>query len=514
MNIDDLLERAGDQLDELSREHRAMGRSWADRSTIRQHRSPVGLVAATVLAVVMIGVLVVIVHREPTTAPIQPNTSAPSATSVTTSATPASTSTVPVTPTAPTTTTTALADTPTTFPELTAAPPGPLLGAQVPSGFAPLILIADGTDNWTVPYITGTDDLPIGEAPANQLVLIGPGPRYDATTFTAWVTAPIDIDLTTLGAPVLIGAATGAAMIQDKDADSGLAGPIVQLTWSLPDGRIAHASSVRIAQDATIAMAASLVFDPTTLSTPTITAAPGFSEIDGPHLSPWLQFEYQYANGDKSLQIDGSNLGAAAVTGYMGGEIRSNRTVDSVDVAYRLSNDQYSAVWQQADWAYSVSGSGFTSEDDFLGTLAALQVVDAPTFTSATVALDPVLPGDHLDLIQQLATDVILPSGFSTTEWPPGKVATTRRDFAFRFFLGMGCGWSRTWTQAHDASDQASMNAAATAIDSVVAKAAILIGDSSASDYATLAQDMRAGNTEQVTGFGSNDCPTWASHLG
>jgi hypothetical protein len=480
MNIDELLEHVGERLDELSIEHTRVTATGLDRPSPPPVRRSFVLVAMAGVAVLIIGVLVIASRRDGDPTPQdQPNGTDVSTTLVA----------------------------PTTVPGVPTQPTGPLFGTEVPADLAPLVLI-DAPD-WTLTYIYGTDDLPLGDIDPHQLVLVGSGPRYDAQTFEAWTTPPVSGEITG-GTPVKVAGVDGQMMVQPVDTETQQAGPIILLWWPLADGRVAHASSLRIDEDQAIALAGAVSFD---TPTPTIADPGGLTVVDSAAPSQWLSFEYQYTNGPKGAQINGSNLGVTALLGYgIGSELRTTRTVDGIEVAYKVTADQYSALWQAGAWAFSATATGLGSEGEFLAMLSSMRLSDRTTFAAAGSALKPLMPGDHLDVVQQLEVGVQLPVNTPTVEWAPSNVATTERDFAFRLFLGVGCGWSRTWTRAYDASDQSSMDAAATGVDTVVAKIE-QIGDF-ASTWSDLAASMRAGHRDEVAGFGSNDCPTWSANIG
>lgn len=62
-----------------------------------------------------------------------------------------------------------------------------------------------------------------------------------------------------------------------------------------------------------------------------------------------------------------------------------------------------------------------------------------------------------------------MPANTPTVEWTPSAVATSKRDFAFRRYLGLACGRRTTWIHATDAADAAAQEAAASGVDTIAA---------------------------------------------
>jgi hypothetical protein len=390
--------------------------------------------------------------------------------------------------------------------------PGPLMTTSFTPDQAPLVLIDQ--PSWVITYVHGTDDLPLGDLSTDRLILVGDGPRYDAPSFQAWsVTPPQGYDLTSYGQPVSIGSISARIDERATDPDTGLAGPVISLAWELGDGRLANIIAVRIPRESLLGMAAALDFSSTT---PTMPPTPGFTKVDITAPPTWLTFEYQYAQGKQTVQLDGANFGVLSLLSNMGGEVRTTRTVDGTEIAFRpLPNEpgRYRADWQLGQWAYYVDAQGFGSEDEFLAILGKLMVTTPNEFTSVSAALNPLVPGDRLPLVQELEQGIQLPSNTPTAEWPVSAVASTRSEFEFGFYFGIGCGWKNAWLAADTVNDPNAKAAALAGVQSILTK----LGDPQ-SGVATLPSElstaMQSGNRDAVSQQGSNDCPTWSDNLG
>lgn len=478
MILDEMLVEAGRELDHRSSAHEhstaAVSASDPDRD---RRRSPWLLVGVAALAVAMVAIL--IVHRPDASSKVGSDGNANSG--------------------------------PSTLPKLPKqATSGALVGTTLDPRIAPLVLVDDA--GWTISYLTGTEDLPLGDTWVDRLVLVGDGPRYDSAWFSAAARPAQNYDLTTMGTVVDVGGIEGRIDVQQKDPSTGLDGPVITLVWPLPNDRLAYVSTVRMTQEQVLTMAAAVNFDS---KSPGIVVPAGFTRLDSTVPVPWLSFEYQYTHGAQSVQLDGSNLGVISLLSNMGMEVATNRVVDGVDVALQPSTEtgHYHADWMTGPWSFYVDAAGFANEKDFLDMLSNLHLVDETKFASQAAPLRPLLPGDHLDFIQQLESGVSLPANTPTVEWTPSAVATSERDFAFRFYMGLACGWRTTWLHAADAADTATQEAAAAGVDSIAAKAG-QSPDLFADQYTQLAGSMRANDRGQVSGFGSNDCPTWSANLG
>lgn len=478
MSLDEMLVEAGRELDHRSLAHdrSTAAASVSDADTGRR-RSPWLLVGVGALTVALVAAL--IVHRPDHPSKVGSDGGVNSGQS-----------TLPQLPKQPTS--------------------GPLLGAALDTRVAPLVLVDDA--GWTISYLTGTEDLPLGDTWIDRLVLVGDGPRYDSPWFSAAARPAQNYDLTKMGTVVDVGGVEGRIDVHQKDPSTGLDGPVITLVWPLPNDRIAYVSTIRMTQEQVLATAAAVNFDS---KSPGIIVPSGFTRLDSTVPNSWLSFEYQYTHGAQSVQLDGSNLGVISLLSNMGMEVRTNRVVNGVDIALAPSAESghYHADWLAGGWSFYVDAGGFASEDDFVAMLSNLHLVDETKFATQAAPLRALLPGDHLDFIQQLEAGVSFPANTPTVEWTPSAVATSERDFAFRFYLGLACGWSTTWIHATDAADTAAQEAAASGVDTIAAKAG-QSPDLSADQYTQLAGWMRANDREQVSGFGSNDCPTWSASIG
>jgi hypothetical protein len=382
-----------------------------------------------------------------------------------------------------------------------ATPPtfGPLLSTPVSARVAPLALIDE--PGWETKYVYGTSDLPLGDLNPHQLILVGDGPRFDSPWLNAW--SDTQAVLATQGQPVTIGTAQG--LIVDVDNR-------ISLEWTLATGRIAHVQATGLDQQHTVELASTIDFTPTT---PAVDVPAGYTRIDSAVPEQWLQFEFQYANtvhAGRTIQLNGSNLGAISLVGY-GALAGTTRTIAGTAVSYQPDGDSKQIAWLAGGWAYSVTAAGFNSDDELFATIASLHLTDGTAFVAAAPSLQLQLPGDRVADIQRLEQNLELPSNTPTGEWSPSQVVTNERDFAFTFYFGLACGWKRTWLTADGNADQAGKDAAAAGVDTIAAKTSQAT-DLSAEMYSELATAMRANDHTQVTGFGSNDCPTWSDNIG
>lgn len=407
--------------------------------------------------------------------------------------------------------------TPANTPVTTVPNPTPsdeFVGQSLDATRAPLVTI-DQPD-WLMTYLNGTEDLPLGDVWADQLILVGQGPRFDAPWFRAATPPAQGYDLSSFGTPIEING--NEARIDEQQPGSGTTphGPAITLIWPLSNERVAYVSASGLERDHVVAMAEAVDFGGLS---PEIDVPDGFTRLDTPVPSPWLLFEYAFTNGDRTFELHGSNLGAAGLLSQISLSTVSNRNVNGVDVgldAQDVANPgSYRADWLDGSWAYYATGVGFASDDDFLATIADLRVASVEEFEQQRSAvLGVILPGaDVSQLVQEFGAGVALPDNMSTIQWPTARVATSQRDFAFRLYLGLGCGWKRTWVRAADAGDTQAQEAAAAAVDSIATKAAE-IPNLAPDQYTELASWMRAGDREQVSAFGSNDCPTWSETIG
>jgi hypothetical protein len=479
MSLDELLVEAGRELDLRSAAHDGAVAKPTPHHDHSHRKAPWLLAGAAMLVVAMVAAL--LVHR-----PDDPPAAGSGAGANTDSST---------APAAPKQTTS-----------------GPLLGASLDTRIAPLVLVDQ--PGWAISYLHGTEDLPLGDMWVDRLVVVGDGPRYDSPWFTATARPAQNFDLTQMGTVVDVGGVEGRIDVQQKDPTTGLTGPVVTLVWPLPNDRVAYVSSVRMTSEQVLAMAKTVNFES---KVPGIVVPAGFTKLNSAVSDHWLNFEYQYTHGSQSLQLDGSNLGVISLLSNMGVEVRTTRVVNGVEIALQGSaaEGQYRADWMAGGWAHYIMASGFASEAELLATLSHLRLVDGPTFAAQAAPLKPLLPlGDRLDLIRQLVDGVSLPANTPTAEWPVSGVATSERDFAFGIYFGLACGWRTTWVGAADAGDKTAQEAAALGADSIAAKAAQFPDKIFADQYTQLAEWMRAGDRGQVSGFGSNDCPTWSTSIG
>lgn len=384
---------------------------------------------------------------------------------------------------------------------------GDLLSTVVPLDAAPLVVL--DREGWQLTSLTGTDDLPTGDLTMNRYVIVG-GAGDQQTWFQAWASEDPAGDAA--GAqPVDVDGAAGHATVRESDPSSGLDGLIVHLWWPLTDGRTAHATSLRLPLEVTAGLAADLDFDPPAPPAPAMAVPEGFTRIEPTTASPWLSFGYWYGDGDRTLELNGQNLAAISLLAQVGTGRAADRPAGEVAVTVDPSTpDAPEASWQLGDWLYTARGEGLSGEDELLTLVHALQLADPGTFAAAAAPdVDVLLPGDRLPLVQELEQGVLLPANTPMVEWPVSPVATSPRDFAFRFYLGLACAWRTTWMRG----DVTAHDSAVAGVESIAARAE-QVGDVSPEPYTELAGWMRAGDTEEVTSFGSNDCPTWSQQLG
>ncbi len=338
------------------------------------------------------------------------------------------------------------ADAPSTDPisavvDAAPAPTGALLRTAFPVDQTPLVLTSQ--PDWTLSYVHSNEDMPGGEMWTGRTVLVGDGPRYDSPWF-AVITRPADqYDLSAIGAPVMVGAIQGRIEITDADSTTHLVGPTISVIWPIPGDRIAYAMTVRMSKEQALEMAAAVTIVDGTAS---IEPTDGFTRLQSSQPDTWRLFEYQYTSGNKRLQLNGSNLGVDGLFSRIGSEVRTTRTIDDVEIAYRPLPDSpgtYWADWQVGEWSYYSMAEGLASEDEFLALLSSMQIVDNSAFITAAGSLSLLQPGDHSAFVANFVQGIALPPNTPTDGWSTTAL-TTEFEYTFSLMLGLGCGWSET----------------------------------------------------------------------
>ena len=498
MNFDQLLRDAGADLDRLSAERTSNTDLAFVSPSAHPSRTALRVSLAIGLAAVAATTMVMIQRNGPEAEPQAPSVGAQPAT-IPSSPDESTVTVVSNAPAETATPQTTIASTAANSIAVQSAPTtsGPLLGGNLQLDDTPLVLIDDG--GWTVSYLTGNLARSAGNGGyfSPVLVLIGDGPQFDSPWFQAFTLKDQPTYGGASGTPASVGGLPGRIEVRQQDTDTKLDGPIVTLTWPLPDGRRASVAASRLTPEEVISMATQLTFAGPTPQLPT---QPGFTQAAGASPVMSKYFEYRYDNGNQSLQLDGADRGISGLSSVMTSEVRTTRLVNGVQVAYRpLPGDpgRYWADWVSGDWYYYVDATGFASEAAFLATLGKLKVVQQPAFAEATLALKPVFVGDRGALLTTIEDGVVLPPNAPPIDMSNAAAVTSERDFAFEVFANLTCGWTHAWETANATGDQTAMEAAAAGIETIAVKAATIqdLGDMYSQDLATA---MRRGDSVTV----------------
>lgn len=405
----------------------------------------------------------------------------------------------------------------------------PLIGAALPADAIPLFEIDQ--PNWVKQYAYGNDELPLGDTRTTTVVLVGAdGPTFDGPFVSLSVFDATGIDIATFGESIDVGGVTAAMTSRPTDSESGLAGPIVNLTVPLADGLALTVNSVRLGTDATVALAETVE---ATASSIELVAPPGLRQLPTSVPEAWRTFSYLWGFDDgsavpepvvistptaseellqqPSIEVIGSNLGAISLAGRIGQEARANRVVNGVDMAVRPMPDSsgtYWVDWLDGDWSFYAIGQNLESEEQFFDLLSSLRLTDADTFASSG-GVDLIMPGVQAELVGEILGDSAL-----TTERleqaAAVAMATSRYNYEFELYLGLGCAASAQWQLADAAGDEAGRAAARAAVEGAFARPDDTAGLPSVVGLDGLADAMGAGDSVVVAEFGSNDCPLWS----
>lgn len=405
----------------------------------------------------------------------------------------------------------------------------PLVGAALPADAAPLFEL-DRPD-WVKQYVYGNDDQPLGDTNATTVVLVGDeGPTFDQPFVSLSVFDATGFDISEFGESVEVGGVEASVSTQPSDIDTGLDGPIVNMTIPL-DGELALVvNSVRLGVDATVAIASSVDASADRIEVPVIE---GFRQLPGGVPASWRNFSYRWGFDDgtdvaepvvistptaaeeipqqPSIEVVGSNLGPIGLAGRISQEARENRVVNGVDMAYRpLLGDpgRYWVDWIDGDWSYYAIGSNLDSEEQFFDLIGSLRLTDAQTFAASGPA-DIVIDGSQAELAADILGDVALTTEqleqAATVSMPTGLAS-----YQFELYLGLGCAASFQWLAADTAGDAAGRAEALAVVEATIALPDDSNGLPSNVGLESLADPMRSGDAANVALFGSNDCPQWS----
>jgi hypothetical protein len=147
--------------------------------------------------------------------------------------------------------------------------------------------------------------------------------------------------------------------------------------------------------------------------------------------------------------------------------------VNGTEVAYRPLPDrpgEFWVDWQAGDWSYYAVATGFADEDAFFVALSSLTFTDSATFEAAGADIDIVMPGEHLELADQVLSRVELPDDArrqaATTELP-----MSLDTYAFELFRGVTCVWFADWTNAVNTNNHVAQAEISSAVAATVAAA-------------------------------------------
>ncbi len=281
----------------------------------------------------------------------------------------------------------------------------PLLSAALASDAFPLFELAQ--PNWVKQSVYSADDEPLGDTRMTTVVFVGDGgPMYDQPFVSLSVFDPAGPDVVGAGPIVEVGGVRSSAVVSEVDPESGLVGPIVNLTVPLGDDLALTVNSVRLSVDETVAIAESVTV--ATADQIELDAPQGFRRLRGATPDAWRDFSYQWGFDDgtpvpepviistptaveeipqqPTIEVIGQNLGPIGLAGRIGLEVRENRVVNGIDIAYRPMPNQpgmYWADWLDGEWSYYAIGLNLDSEEQFVELLASLQLTDAETFAAS-----------------------------------------------------------------------------------------------------------------------------------
>lgn len=399
-------------------------------------------------------------------------------------------------------------------------PTGSLLSTPVPADASPLVLPSE--PGWTIDAAFGsTAPLVDGGLTFDRsTVFVGNGPMYDAPLFVATVLEPTRSDgvtvattpsaesLLTGGEPVDVAGTTGAAHVLDVDRDSGLPGPVITLFWPLADGAVGRVNSVRLTLDEAVDLAEELIRDGDALTMP---VPAGYRQLDLPPVSEVRFFSYQFAHGDRTLEVIGENRGVASLLGRIAGEVRTTEVVDGVEVASRTlpdANGRYWVDWLAGDWSYYVIGDGFTTSEEFLGTLSSLTLTDPASFEAAGQQIGIVLPGTHHDLAAQALGNITLGEA-ALDDAATTELAMSSDSYGFELFQGAACIWQRDLGEAAANNDAVARPAIEAAVEATITANAGTSFERAAE--LNLTPVLEAARGQQPQDEPDLSCPSWAT---
>jgi len=410
----------------------------------------------------------------------------------------------------------------------------PLIGAALSADASPLFEV--DRPNWIKEYVNGTEELPYGDratnGDTNMVVLVGDGgPTYDQPLINVTLFDIDDEDINDYGDPIQVGDLAGAVNAFERDVDTQLVGPTVNLTVDLGDGRALRVSTVRLGIDETVAIAQRVEVGSDRIELD----APGFRQLpfDAPAGVRNLSYRWVFDDGtavpepvvistptatetidqQPSIEIVGENLGPVSLMGRIGLDVRENRVINGLDIAYRPLPDQpgsYWADWLDGGWSFYAIGSNLESEEQFISLLGSLTIVDEETFAAGDPGIDVTLPGRH----DEIATDILGDLGLSTEQFDQASTTTMitgAYDYAFELYFGLGCVAKERWVTADAAGDDADRAAAVALVEAAAARPDDDNRLPSNVGLAELATAMRAGDRGEVAPWGSNDCPLWTN---
>lgn len=407
----------------------------------------------------------------------------------------------------------------------------PLLGAGLPFDVVPVFELA--TPEWVKQAVHGTDEQPLGDIDPNMVILVGDQQAmYDAPRVSITVFDASRFDLSDLGDPIKVGATSAAITVFADNPETGLTGSAINLNVPSDDGLAMRVNTTGLNTDQTVEIAEQVeVVD----GTPKLVTPDGFRQLGVNQPDVWRSFSYVWGFDDgtpvaepivistptasetipqqPTIEVIGSNLGPVSLMGRIGLEVRQNRVVNGIDVAYRPEPNEtgrYWIDWLDGDWSYYIIGQNLESEQQFFSLVESLKITDMETFATIDTDLSVVIPGSQNEMAAAILNGLDL-TDEQFNQAATVTVPTSIDNYQFELYSGLGCIAAARWLAA-DALDNDSDKADALAvIEEAIARPDNANELRSWPDLDVVAAGMRSGDADQVGGFGSNDCPSWTT---
>ena len=348
---------------------------------------------------------------------------------------------------------------------------GPLLTTEVDRAAVPLLEL----QGWEVTYAYSEVDLGLGGGFDDAVILVGPGPTYDAPLFAGSIVDEEQLgsmspsELLEGGEPVQVGDETGSLSITDSGGVSNPSGSVSLLFVPLADGGMARINAVHIERDPLIEMAEHYLQSRNGDSNAMV-RPDGWTEWETPDYPEHSTFSIRFVSPEGAeIEIVGENRGAASLLGRIAGEVRTTRTIGDTEVAWieQEMPGQFWVDWRLGDWSFYAMAQGFDSEAQFTDTLQQIAVVN--DVASGAGGGQLVTPVNRSETVDALLADVPLPPGFDVQPLRDLPGARDRYQEIARVSSAVTCGWLDVWFDAQESEDpaagQPAVDALATATD-------------------------------------------------